>query len=108
LIDDTPPGCGGFTLYPRSHSRLYELARELRAEGVDDADVIKSRVAALTKAIETDTEPIDCHGPAGTVVFWHRCTAHKVPTPGNTTHCHPNPSTRPCFDHHYSSYMFPE
>jgi hypothetical protein len=30
LIDDTPPGCGGFTLYPRSAHRFYELALQLR------------------------------------------------------------------------------
>ena len=60
------------------HTRLYTLAQQLRAEGVEDAAEIRRRVAAVTKAIEKDTEPIDCHGPAGTVVFWHRCTAHKV------------------------------
>lgn len=78
LIDDTPPNSGGFTVYPRSHARLYELAQNLRAQGLEDPDEVKRKVAALTKAIEADTEPVDCHGPAGTVVFWHRCTAHKV------------------------------
>ena len=34
LIDDTPPRCGGFTLYPRSAHRFYELALQLRREGV--------------------------------------------------------------------------
>jgi hypothetical protein len=67
LIVDTPPGCGGFTLYPRSHTRLYELATSLREEGVESPEEIKSRVAALTQAIAEDTEPVDCHGPCGTV-----------------------------------------
>ena len=79
LIDDTPPGQGGFTLYPRSHSRLYELAVGLRADGLDPgSDEGHGRLRSLVEAIAADTEPVDCHGPCGTVVFWHRCTAHKV------------------------------
>ena len=35
LIDDTPPNQGGFTLYPRSHRRLYDLALRVRAEGLE-------------------------------------------------------------------------
>jgi hypothetical protein len=79
LIDDTPPRCGGFTLYPRSAHRFYELALQLRREGVRaSSPAAAARTKELVAAIEADTEPVDCHGPAGTVVFMHRTTAHKV------------------------------
>ena len=49
LIDDTPPGVGGFTLYPRSHRRLFELAVRTRAEGIAPAseEAFKRRRSAL-------------------------------------------------------------
>lgn len=79
LIDDTPPRCGGFTLYPRSAHRFYELALQLRREGVRaSSPEAATRTQELVAAIEADTEPVDCHGPAGTVVIMHRAMAHKV------------------------------
>eukprot|EP01050_Picozoa_sp_SAG11_P018202 SAG11_NODE_2713_length_3052_cov_7.309854_2_plen_445_part_00 len=79
LIGDTPPGCGGFTLYPRSAHRFYELALQLRREGIRaSSSEAKARTQELVVAIAADTEPVDCYGPAGTVVLMHRATAHKV------------------------------
>ena len=79
LIDDTPPGCGGFTLYPRSHTRLYDLALRTRQDGLAPASAeAKERLAALVAEIDADTEPVDCCGPEGTVVLWHRATMHTV------------------------------
>ena len=79
LIDDTPPGCGGFTLYPRSAHRLQDLAARLRRHGVrpssEEAAAFRSELVA---AVAADTEPVDCHGGVGTVILMHRGIAHKV------------------------------
>ena len=81
LLDDTPPDCGGFTIFPRRHARLHKLAAECRAEGVAPmSDEGIARRNALYEQIVADTEPVDCSGPAGTVVLWHRATMHKVAT----------------------------
>ena len=79
LIDETPPRCGGFTLYPRSAHRFYELALQLRREGIRaSSPEAAARTQELVAAIKVDTEPVDCYGPAGTCVFMHRATAHTV------------------------------
>jgi hypothetical protein len=73
LIADTPPGAAGFMLWPRTHTRLYELALQTRAEGFDPAgEQALARRQALIDAIKVDTEPVECYGPAGTIVLWHR------------------------------------
>ena len=28
----------------------------------------------MQEEIMADTEPVECSGPVGTVVLWHRCT----------------------------------
>jgi hypothetical protein len=79
LIDDAPPDCGGFTLYPRSAHRMQDLAARLRRQGVrPSSEEAAARRRELAAAVAADTEPVDCHGGAGTVVLMHRGTAHKV------------------------------
>ena len=81
LLGDTPPGCGGFTVFPRSHRRLHQLASECRDKGINPVSAEgTARRDALVEEIAADTEPVDCFGPAGTVVLWHRATMHKVAT----------------------------
>ena len=79
LIDDTPAGAGGFTLFPRTHARHCALAQRVRSEGLDPRGEEARRLQQeLTDSIKADTEPIDCFGPAGTIVLWHARTAHRV------------------------------
>jgi hypothetical protein len=50
-----------------------------RREGVRaSSEEGKGRLQALVRAVEADTEPVDCHGETGTVVLMHRAMAHKV------------------------------
>ena len=79
LIDDTPAACPGFTLWPGSAPRLYALALQCRMEGIEpDSEEAAARIAALVEQIVADTEPVAVHGPAGTIVLWHRATLHSV------------------------------
>ena len=82
-IDDVPPGCGGFTVWPGSHTRIWTdqwkafHAGELhtdRREKVRAAGGYEFLPDPLTEQIKSDTKTVDCHGPAGTVVLWH----HKI------------------------------
>ena len=78
LIDDTPAACPGFTLWPGSAPRLYTLALQCRMEGIEpDSEAAAARIAALVEQIVADTEPVAVHGPAGTIVLWHRATLRE-------------------------------
>ena len=81
-IDDVPPNCGGFTVWPGSHSRIWPEQWKAFQKGEKHTD----KHLAVRKAggyadpvigeIKADTEPFDCHGPAGTVVLWHTKILH--------------------------------
>ena len=72
-IDDVAPNGGGFTVWPRSHRVFYfsNQRRHLR----DDAE-------GYTEKLEyfKHRTPIECHGRAGDVVFWHHRLAHSAGT----------------------------
>ena len=99
-LDDVPPGGGALCLWPRSHRRLYPLRHlrivseaESRARASDVAqrrfgnqsdlpdvaigngDVVQEirdgEFAAELARVNEDTRPVECCGPAGTVIFWH-------------------------------------
>ena len=72
LIDDTPPGVGGFTLYPRSHRRLFELAVRTRAEGIAPAseEAFKRRRSALVvRILSTLSASCCCRAPGLPIVL---------------------------------------
>ena len=83
-IDDLPPGCGGFTVWPGSHARIWTEQWEAFRGGEKHTD--KSRAVRraggysdpVITRIKDDTEPVDCHGPAGTVVLWHTKILHMA------------------------------
>jgi ectoine hydroxylase-related dioxygenase (phytanoyl-CoA dioxygenase family) len=74
-IDDLPPNCGGFTVWPGSHTRIWKeqweafLAGEKHTRGYTDP---------VIGQIKADTEPVDCCGPVGTVVLWHTKILHMA------------------------------
>ena len=75
-FDDLPLGAGGLHLWPGSHARVWEAYRELKQSGSGEAyDGYKHPVVADIKA---DTEPVDTHGPAGSVVLWHSIMLHMA------------------------------
>ena len=81
-IDDVPPNCGGFTVWPGSHVRIWEEQWKAFQDGEKHTD----KHLAVRKAggytdpvigeIKSDTEPVDCHGPTGSVVLWHTKILH--------------------------------
>ena len=81
-IDDVPPNCGGFAVWPGSHSRIWpEQWKTFKAgEKHTDKHLAKRRAGGYTDPvilqIKRDTPPVDCHGPAGTVVLWHTKILH--------------------------------
>ena len=78
-IDDVPAGGGGFVVWPGSHRRNWAacctdaragLHRPVRTAPNGDA------IDDHALAIMADTAPVETHGPAGTVVFWHYLLLH--------------------------------
>ena len=80
-IDDLPPGSGGFTVWPGSHSRIW---REQWRAFLGGAKHMDEHLAGrkpgyndpVIQRIKRDTQPVDCHGPAGTAVLWHTKILH--------------------------------
>lgn len=81
-IDDVPPNCGGFTVWPGSHERIWtEQWKAFKAgEKHTDKHLPVRKAGGYTDPvigeIKADTEPVDCHGPAGTVILWHTKILH--------------------------------
>jgi len=85
-IDDLPPASGGFTVWPGSHTRIWEQQwkafhehgtthtgqrEQMRMAGGYDA-----LPDPLFEQIKADTQPFETHGPAGTLVLWHTKILH--------------------------------
>ena len=81
-IDDVPPNSGGFTVWPGSHTRIWKEQWKAFQAGEKHTDKhLAVRNAGgyndpVIAAIKADTQPFDCHGPAGTVVLWHTKILH--------------------------------
>ena len=83
-IDDLPPRSGGFTVWPGSHTRIWQEQWQAFFDGEKHTDkhLEVRRAGGYTdpeiNAIRADTQPVDCHGPAGTVVLWHTKILHMA------------------------------
>ena len=81
-IDDVPPNSGGFTVWPGSHTRIWKEQWDAFQSGEKHTDKhLAVRHAGgyddpVIAEIKDDTQPFDCHGPAGTVVLWHTKILH--------------------------------
>ena len=81
FITDCPPGCGGFTIWPRSHVALWERHWAALAEGKTPDGYVGEVMDEVKKF-----EPVECWGKAGTVVLWHGTIAHVVGANHLSTH----------------------
>ncbi len=70
-IDDVAPNGGGFSVWPRSH-RVFYYTHQTRHLRDQSEQYLKNR------AYFNHRSPIDCHGRAGDVVFWHHRLAHSA------------------------------
>jgi len=87
LLADVPKEGGALKVWPRSHRRLYPTFQmqydQPRIPFYDHLPSYKGIIhtqAYLNEldAIVQDTPPVDCHGKAGDVVFWHHRLAHMA------------------------------
>ena len=81
-VDDVPPASGGFAIWPGSHAKIWKEQWEAFKAGEKHTDKLLEirRAGGYTDPvigeIKSDTKPVDCHGPAGTVVLWHTKILH--------------------------------
>ncbi len=92
-VDDLPAAAGGFTVWPGSHKRIWthhwktfhagetHVGRRDRVRKLGGYDFL---VDPILEEVKADTEAVDCHGPAGTVVLWHHKLLH-VPGQNQTS-----------------------
>lgn len=87
LIADSPPKGGAFTIWPGSHARLYPtFAMQYDQPRIPYYDHLPSyrgilhtpEYLAELERVEGDTAPLECHGEAGDIVFWHHRLAHAA------------------------------
>ena len=87
LLADVPPSGGAFKVWPHSHRRLYPTFQmQYDQPRIPYYDHLPSHrgivhtpayLAELAR-IQADTEPVDCSGERGDVVFWHHRLAHMA------------------------------
>lgn len=87
LIDDCPEDGGAFKVWPGSHQRLfptfalrYDQPRVPFYPHLPEFKGITHSEAYLAELqrVIADTEPVECHGKAGDIVFWHHRLAHAA------------------------------
>ena len=95
LVDSCPEGGGGFTVWPRSHARLFQAdsrfgdvvscadrggAAGAVGDRVDGAchPELQATYAAVQQSQET-LPPLEFHGAEGDVMFWHSHLFHARP-----------------------------
>ncbi|MEM7365109.1 MAG: phytanoyl-CoA dioxygenase family protein [Pseudomonadota bacterium] len=74
ILDNTPPHCGGFTLWPGSHLRLHWHTTFGSHMAADQKEAFQSEIRTI---VETIT-PVEFSGNAGDVVFWHPRMVHSA------------------------------
>ncbi len=82
-FDDLPPGGGGLTLWPGSHQRIWDFWESAhrdtpppaKPKGIPDWD---GYTAPPLLDIKSNTEPVESHGPARSVVLWHANLMHMA------------------------------
>jgi hypothetical protein len=84
-VDDCLPEGGGFRVWPGTHRSLWPTFEQAYSQRHEDSewqgqwtdthgsDAYIAAIAELKKL-----EPVDCHGPAGTVVFWRAFASHGL------------------------------
>jgi hypothetical protein len=82
-IDDVPEGAGGFTVWPKSHHRMWDTiwkheGMSCRGDGTDPPHAEVAIVRAVRDQVQDDTPAVECHGHAGDVVLWHHRLLHAA------------------------------
>jgi hypothetical protein len=81
-INDVPEGAGGLVLWPGSHRRNWRYHSELYREGLSRPSDRRApngdSINDLGNQVMSDSLPVECCGPTGTVVFWHYLVLHAA------------------------------
>ena len=82
-FDDLPPASGGLTLWPRSHTRIWDHWEPLNRNGGttstgEDTPRFVGYTAPPLGDIRGDTDPVVTHGPSGSVVLFHSIMLHMA------------------------------
>ena len=83
-LDNVPPNSGGFTVWPGSHTRIWrEQWKAFQASEMHtDKHLVVRKAGGYNEPViarrKVDTQPFDCHGPAGIVVLWHTKILHMA------------------------------
>ena len=76
FVDEVPPQCGGFTIWPGSHRLLHPHWDTVQGTSIGEDRVdgfCEARDAALREIV-----PLEFPGNAGDVVFWHPRLLHST------------------------------
>ena len=76
FVDDVPPRCEGFTIWPGSHLLLHQYWITIQS-GAIDPDLASEYAKARDAAIN-DITPLEFSGSAGDVIFWHPRLLHSA------------------------------
>lgn len=76
FADDVPPHCGGFAVWPGSHTRLHGCWDNVHGSQITQENV--KRFAKVRDQVLRDTTPVEFCGRAGDVVFWHPRLLHSA------------------------------
>ena len=76
FVDTIPPHCGGFTVWPGSHSRLHCCWDKVHGSIITGPNV--DRYPRMRDEVLNDTTPVEFSGHAGDVVFWHPRMLHSA------------------------------
>ena len=71
-IDDVPPNGGSFMVWPESHRAFYPTFTSQYLRDQDEAAYEKVRTEFNQRT------PVDTHGQAGDIVFWHHRLGHMA------------------------------
>ena len=70
-IDDVAPDGGGFCVWPGSHRRFYHtFTTGYQSDTTPAQEGVRDQV--------NRDAPVDCHGKAGDIVFWHHRLGHMA------------------------------
>jgi len=75
LVDEVPPKCGGFTIWPGSHRLLYPCWDTTQGSGLSSDRA--AQYARIRDGALRDITPIEFPGNAGDVIFWHPRLLHS-------------------------------
>ena len=87
LVADVPTRCGGFTIWPGSHTRLH-----LSWDRVNGSTITGERVERYPRERDQalrDINPVEFSGKAGDVIFWHPRMIHSAGVNYSATTNHP-------------------